>query len=278
MSDRSRSFSFDSSQTILDLREVISDIGRISFPPYALYYRGARLQDDDFLFEIGYEDSALIDVRLIPGATSTVRVNPNNGKSDIILETDASDTTVADLKVRLADEFDLPPEMELVASGKVLHEIDTVAEAGLTHESYVHVYAKDEFLGDTAMEMTTFEFSVGPTQDELSLPWFDATTVGDARCDLAKTLFKPVAELSIVDPAKRLCLQDADKLAEYATPGRPFLVLLVDGEAILTAQECRVIAKWMPGTDVEAKGKELFLQCGRKLTVFQRTCKTRGYV
>jgi hypothetical protein len=210
----------------------------------------------------------------LPGGERELRVH--DGRTEISLPW-LPDDTVADLKIRLADEFGVPSEVDLVASGKILADDDTIAEAGLDRNSYIYTYAKPVMdLGSG--KGTAFEFTVVGNQTMQSLPFAEEKTVKDAKCELGKKLYKPFGELSIVDQVGGLCLDDTQRLAEVMKPGRPFALHFVDMDFELNDGQRRLIARWMPGRDIETEGKELFLRCGGSSTIFPRTCKRRGYV
>jgi hypothetical protein len=70
----------DSSLRVADLNEVISDVGRISFPPHLLYYGRQCRRYEDFLFEIGSDASAPIDA---PAAFDAVVRHQNNRRAAV---------------------------------------------------------------------------------------------------------------------------------------------------------------------------------------------------
>jgi hypothetical protein len=277
LSNSIRSFCFDYQTTIRDAREVLTDITQLCFPHYALYYGGHILADSEFLFDIGYNDSELINVRLPLSGIGEIRVIPGNLKPGVSVMIQADDT-VHDLKGKLTDECSLPPDIELVSQGKVLHNEDQIDPYQFPRNYCLWMYARidEEIIAEAPEVVTTFEFLITRTHARLSLPFAENKSVREAKFELSKKLLKPVIEIAIIDLAELLLLQDTDLLAKFQKGKRPFNIHFVDSDQELAPDQVRLIQKFMPGRNVETEGKDLFLACAGNTRVFQKTCKTRG--
>jgi hypothetical protein len=279
LSNTIRSFCFDFQTTVRDAREVLTDITQLCFPHYALYYRGHILLDSEFIFDIGYTDSEPIAVRLPLGESGEVRVIPGNLKPGVTVKIQPDDT-VHDLKGRLSDECGLPTDIELVSQGKILQNEDQVDVNEFPRNSCLWMYARidEEIIAEAPEVITSFEFLIPRTHGRASLPFSETKTVLEAKFDLSKKLLKPVDEIAIIDLADLLLLQDTDLLVKHQKGRRPFNIHFVDSDQELTPDQIRLIQKCMPGKNVETEGKNLFLSCAGNTRVFQKTCKTRGFM
>jgi hypothetical protein len=274
LSGRTRPFFFGYDATVADACAVVADVGRLPFPPHAAFLAGQRLADEEFLFDIGATE---IEIALVPVGGRTLRIYPGNGRPDILLELD-EEAIVADIKMRLTDDFDVPGEIDLVAAGKVHRDEERLADAGFDADAYVRVFEKLPIGWQKGEPVASFEFTIRATRGTYSIPFSEDLTVAQAKSVIGGKLFRPMSELSIIDQVRGICLEDDHPIADYASPGRPFLVLIVDLEVPLTPEKRKLIAKWMPGQDEETVGKELFIRCGGNLTIFPRTCRLRGFV
>jgi hypothetical protein len=272
---RLRSFYFDYEATVTDACEIIADVSRISFPPFALYYKGDRLVADDFLFDIGYGINENIEVRFTNAAQGQIWVHIGTKTVQVPCK-----GSVAELKAQLAQNFGLPNDFDLVYRGKVL----TPAEKqGLTNSSDVFVYVR---VVDPAAKLATplpFEFIVGNNDPKLKpvyqVSYAPTRTVAEAKVELSKALGRPVGQLSIIDHQEKLCLEDTAKLGEKMRPGRQFTILMYDPARELTADQMVIVHKYVAAKDAKAiaQGRMLFIQCAARTDIFAKTCKRRGF-
>jgi hypothetical protein len=274
-----RSFCFDFNSTVRDAREVISDITGLTFPPHVLHYQKHALLDDEFLFDIGYDDSRPIEVQIPLAGTSEVRVMRSDLKPGVSVRVQMDDT-VHDVKSRLSDECGFPTDIELVYLGKVLYDDDPLEPGTVGRDRYLWCYPRidEEIILEAPEVATTFEFLVTRTHARHSLPFVEGKTVREVKLELSKKLLKPMAEIAIIDLSGPMLLQDSDILSQYQQGRKPFNVHFVDTDQELTPDQIRLVQKFMPGKDPDTEGRELFLACASNARVFQKTCKVRGFI
>jgi hypothetical protein len=272
---RPRSFYFDYEATVADACEIIADVSRISFPPFALYYKAERLVADDFLFDIGYGTNESIEVRFTNAAQEQVWVNIGAKTVPV-----ACKGSVAELKTQLIQSFGLPKDFDLVCHGTVLAQAE---KRRLTNSCYIYVYVSVVDSAAKPAAPLPFEF-ITASQDPKLRPAYQVSysptrTVAEAKAELSRALGRPAAQLSIIDHQEKLCLEDTAKLNEKMRPGKQFTVLFCDPAHELTADQMVIVHKYVASKDPKAiaQGRALFLQCAARTDIFARTCKKRGF-
>jgi hypothetical protein len=266
-----RIFYFDFETTVADVHEIIADITRFTFPPYALFVEGNYLTDDEFLFDVATEQ---IEVRIKPRTKAELRIIQINQNDLFVLQP----STIFDLKSNLGAHYNRKP-IEFICHGKALIDTESIQEAKLTHDSNIYIYVpppEPEGYDDPPFIPTSFDFVFGHDH-KVSLPYINPRRVAEVKRDLAHTLAKPVSDLSIIDGFQMLCLEENEDLAPLVRRGRSFTLTYVDRSVDLRDEQKRLIQKNMPGKSPD-EGKLLFLQCAGNPNVFRKTCKKRGFI
>jgi hypothetical protein len=265
-----RTFFFDFETTVADVREIVADVTRLTFPPYGLFVGGNCLNDDEFVFDVAERE---IDVRICRSGDQLRVIDLHNNEDIFVPRL----TTVAEIKASLAPRYG-GKAIELICHGRVLIDTQSVHDNRLTCDSCIYVYVpppEPEGFGDMPIIPTTFDFVF--SRSPVTLPYMTPRTVAQVKGDLAKKLAKPAAELSIIDGSQMICLEDTDDLAQLVKPGRQFTIALVDNSHELTEDQKKMIQKNMPGKDIN-EAKLLFWQCAGHSVVFPKTCKKRGFI
>jgi hypothetical protein len=272
-----RSFYFDYNTTVKDVEEILADVGHLAFPPFALYYQGHRLVDD-FLFDIGYDGSAPIDVKFRQMTGRCIWVHFGD-RDDVRIDDPNPEMTIHELKSRIATATGIKEQLELVYLGRILSNDRTLEEAKVANAAYVYVYLRvidPDAEAQVKFVPETFDFVISkPSRSIVSLPYSTAKTAADAKRELVPKLQKGVSEISLIEGGGMFCVQDHEKLADVMTTGKSFSVFNVDYSYQLSGADIKMIEKYIPGRDPATEGKSLFLQCGGNETVFRNSCRRR---
>jgi hypothetical protein len=264
-----RTFVFDYEAKVADACAAVYDVSHL--PRFELFYGDERLSNDEFLFDIGHDGAADIEVRPVPIGRDEIFFQLPNGKTKSLTVDGA--LLIADLKIRLDDATGVGTDVDLICYGKQLCDEAAIGDSGISSVVYVIPKPVDSArVGQGPAE--AFEFYVRGTQESYSPPYDEEKTVARAKLELSGKLIRPVNQLAVVDQRQQFCLDDSDRLAEAATAGRSFQLLIVDTEAELTPAQIGFLAKRAP--DLGEKGRILFLECAGNPTLFLKTCKRRG--
>jgi hypothetical protein len=268
-----RSFYFDYESQVNDVIAVASDLTGIADGRLRCSYRGWVLEDAEYLFDVGYDGSAPLEISLTPPDPDAIlfRFEDDTEKSLVCAD---REIPILDLAARLKAESGWSPgvEIELVCLGQCLIGTNTVAESRLNSESIVFVYVHPETRDvDRTGTDLVFEFEGGST----ALPAAQVATVRDVKITLQKRLLKALDEMSVIDVTRQVMLRDQDKIGEFAT-GRPFWVASVDQTRRFTADDNKLLNRFAPSGLAKKERVLLFRRCDYRPTVFLTTARKRA--